>query len=863
MKRINLFLIAAMFLAASCQREMQPTEKVTDEAPAAEATTIVKRAVVKFSEEMLSQIGGDLKGGKVMTKSSGLNDFVEVYGVKSITPVFTSDPRFVERERRYGMHQWYYIEYDPSLIPATRAAELISEIPGVEIAEPERPIVSYSTNDPYFNSQWYLKQSNGIDINVEGAWTYTKGSSNVIISVVDGGIQLDHPDLKDNVLPGGAGQSRNFVTNNYRINGDNHGTHVAGIIGASSNNSLGIAGIAGGDARLNMPGVRMMSCQIFDGDNSGNSADAIKWGADNGAVISQNSWGYTFDYNGDGVLDQDELKDALASRISGELKAAVDYFIDNAGCDASGNQLNNSPMKGGVVIFAAGNDAITNGAPAEYDRIIAVGSVKSDGERSSFSNFGSWVDICAPGSDIFSTITGSGYGNMSGTSMACPVVSGVAALVLSYRGGMGFTNTMLKDCLLKGAAKNKVSAANVGPFIDAMGAMMYGMDMPAPAAIETFTTEVLSNKITLTWTLTEGQESIPAYGAVIYASTNQASIENLDPIRPASDVRTADVQTFSGTIGQTVSGSITDLEFDKDYYVTVVPYNPGPSYSAAAHIEKVSIGKNSAPVITADIDATNLEIKSSDAVNILFTVDEPDGHGFTVSWEPGSDAELWQQMSANSYSLRINAPALSEGKYSALFKAVDSYGKAAEYHINYTVLSNNAPVVVGQIENVVLNTEKKSGKTLTMADYFSDPDEDFLSYNIENSSENAVHITTSDGIMYLTPTAAGNADITVTAMDPSGASVSQSFKILVRSGEKLVDMYPTQVVDYLYVATGEELSPVEVKVISSGGKEVRNVSASASAFEPAKIDMGDIAPGMYVVKVLFDGNEYKQNIVKL
>ena len=119
--------------------------------------------------------------------------------------------------------------------------------------------------------------------------------------------------------------------------------------------------------------------------------------------------------------------------------------------DNSGNQLPNSMMKGGVVIFAAGNDGIENGAPANYAPVIAVGAISKDGTKASYSNYGSWCDIAAPGTDIVSTLPNGQYGNLTGTSMACPHVSGVAALVVSYCGGPGFTNDMLKEKLLKSA----------------------------------------------------------------------------------------------------------------------------------------------------------------------------------------------------------------------------------------------------------------------------------------------------------------------------------------------------------------------------------------------------------------------------
>ena len=143
-------------------------------------------------------------------------------------------------------------------------------------------------------------------------------------------------------------------------------------------------------------------------------------------------------------------------------KAAIDYFIKYAGCDNDGNQLPDSPMKGGIVIFAAGNDNVSNpgtASPADYDAVVSVAAIAPDYTKASYSNYGSYIDISAPGGNlngngmVYSTIHNSSYGDMSGTSMACPMVSGVAALVIQKYGlnERGFTPDRLKEILFKSA----------------------------------------------------------------------------------------------------------------------------------------------------------------------------------------------------------------------------------------------------------------------------------------------------------------------------------------------------------------------------------------------------------------------------
>ena len=140
---------------------------------------------------------------------------------------------------------------------------------------------------------------------------------------------------------------------------------------------------------------------------------AFVYAADNGAVIAQNSWG-----------------SSTTGFFSPLQRAGIDYFVDEAGYDENGNP--SGPMQGGLVIFAAGNDNLDlEWYPAYYPRVMAVGAVDHNNDPASFTNYGDWVDIAAPGVDILSTYRNNGYGLLSGTSMACPHVSGVAALIAS------------------------------------------------------------------------------------------------------------------------------------------------------------------------------------------------------------------------------------------------------------------------------------------------------------------------------------------------------------------------------------------------------------------------------------------------
>ena len=309
---------------------------------------------------------------------------------------------------------------------------------------------------------------------VEKAWTDLDctGDPSIIVAVLDEGVCVTHPDLKasmwvnegeiygsheDNDGNGYAGDLHgyNFVQKTGVISTDSvydtgHGSHVAGVIAATNNNGEGISSIAGGDNKE--AGVKIMSCQIFAGAYAGTVLEevrAIKYAADNGAVILQCSWGYI-----SGAANPYEWTPQFSTDEEWEAynvleKNALDYFIHNAGSP-------DGVIEGGLAIFAGGNESAPAASyPGAYPDFVAVAATAADFTPAVYSNYGPGTTISAPGGDqdyyfeyadqdrwvgelgcILSTlpfnVSESGYGYMEGTSMACPHVSGVAALGLSY-----------------------------------------------------------------------------------------------------------------------------------------------------------------------------------------------------------------------------------------------------------------------------------------------------------------------------------------------------------------------------------------------------------------------------------------------
>ncbi|MBR4809460.1 MAG: S8 family serine peptidase [Bacteroidales bacterium] len=888
MRRFPLLFALCAVLVCSCGKEMQEpaARTVTNEERTALAASVYVpgQMTVYFDDELVSLVesGDALRAVATRAAVAGLDPtLLDELGVSSFERVFPVDEEFEARHREFGLHRWYRVRFNDA-VPSPEAVKRFSLLPGVLNT---RPVLrARRTEDAYFNDplegrQWHYHNpyTSWADVNALPVWqNYTTGSEKVIVSVVDGGIDLKHEDLKDAVVQPGDNGSKSFMFSGspYVIKADDHGTHVAGTIGAVNNNGKGVAGLAGGNAAAGIKGVRLMSCQIFsDGNNDGSdSGAAIVWGADHGAVISNNSWGYIF-FDAKGNYDKvaaEEAHDFYEQPNSGaykdEIKDAVDYFNKYAGMN---NGVQTGPMAGGLVVFAAGNDGRPWGPPANYSGCMAVGAINSYGGKTNFSNYGSWVDICAPGLDILSTAPNNEYALMSGTSMACPHVSGVAALVVSYCGGIGFTREQLWEKLVGGANSADVPASfRIGPLVDAFGAIAYGSGEP-PAVIEDYSVDsVLSNNVTFSCPVPPDRDGKPAYGVRLLASESSDALLACDPRSPGEGVIYGDVVCRDLNVGDRVTGTVGDLGFSTTYYIAFSAFDYGRNFSSISKIGTVTTGENHAPVIETSYTG-EFKFHVHDFYAIPFTITDADNHSLNVVFDKDENDEgalvLGERNEAGEYRLQVIGYATPAGKYHGVLRAEDNYGLSTELGIDYEVLPNSAPELVKPMDNIILHYSGDTVK-INMEDYIVDPDGETLTYAIDISDKSVVHVTQKAGSAVLTVTAladSGLATVTLSATDAGDAVAEASVKVLVVSGEQEVLYYPNPVIDYLYVGPVDNPGGnATVSVFNAVGAKVYSASLACSAFEPAQIDMRNAGAGLYNLKVEYGGKVFNSVIIK-
>ena len=507
MKKTLFALMAAIAVCASCTKEF--------EGPSQEPNNL--------SAKLVGEEGGEINPGTLLiklTEGATIDELTSGSEELSIKPALAIKAKNPEAFKRHGLDRWYIVEFDQQTRPQEIAKKLAEQraVRNIQYSRTIQPVWNEEVyplemtpavksegtdgyfNDPFLSYQWNLINDGSIhkdavpggDVGVKDAWKVCAGDTSVVVAIFDLGVNTIHEDLRKalwvnhgEIKGNGIDDDNNgfiddingfnffrcqtvgdnLIKQTYSIDcskGSGHGTHVAGIIGAINGNGKGVSSIAGGTG--NNDGVRLMSCQIFYGENGAKCSDAetamgFVYAADNGACIAQCSWGHTAE-----ILKEDkEYKEKSPLEYD-----ALQYFLDPV-------NSNHPALEGNIAVFAAGNQGNPYSIyPGSLRDIVSVTALDCRYLPAGYSNYGPGCKIAAPGGEwlgvagdystmILSTGKGTAHAGtpsisdlnhqyvfMYGTSMACPHISGVLSLGVAYAGKLGkkFTREQMTSMLL-------------------------------------------------------------------------------------------------------------------------------------------------------------------------------------------------------------------------------------------------------------------------------------------------------------------------------------------------------------------------------------------------------------------------------
>lgn len=934
LRHLSIGILVAIAMSACSD---QFNDDISSTEPVYEELVANDKFSVKLHNDIVGEIDNKKKTIEVPTGSERLDSYLKRVGATSISRIFPYAGKDECRQCESGLNLWYTVNLTAkvrsvrTVIAKNDANEVysfaepvytpqIEQYKIVPVADKQRPTRNAATDDPFYWRQWDFKNNGdvgnytddsgndvvssiaGADINIEPAWQITTGSPDVVVAVVDGGIDYSHPDLQQSMwvntgeIPSNGIDDDNngfvddyygynFVDDTGNILPTEHGTHVAGTIAARSNNGIGVAGIAGGDGTPES-GVRLMSCQIFKpnpdydptdpdspatvgtGDRNLDAA-AIVYGANNGAVISQNSWGFSVG----------------TSATPQVVKEAIYYFNKNAG----GAHTAHPVMKGGLVVFAAGNDYTdTPTYPASDDNVVSVAASNPDYSASWYTNYGGSVDICAPGgsgplygkfptedgaptSAVLSTVPlkteqKHGYAYMQGTSMACPHVSGIAALIVSHFGGPDFTAAELRQRLLSATKRvnydDYVEDRYKGKlglgYVDALEALK-DYDMNVSPTKPEFVAEKSSgtyNSVTVGWkSANKGDDgSLQFYR--LYSSLSPITKDNytLADCHLVNANYAAAEQVFEYTDDNAKSNST--------YYFAVQAVARNGNASGIEIMNGgVSTLVNLPPVITSSISSCKVTLAGNDKTTVVFHVEDPEGH--ECSYGLTNAGKLTVTAGDKDISVLIDASKYVPGTYPFTLTIRDQYGARSSVTFVIEIVADRIPSLKKDLASMDVRQGKE--RTLVLADIIDDEQPDKLSYELRHSDN--VDALIEEGKLVLKGKKWGEGWIVIKATDIHQQSATWRVPAFVYSNEGIYALYPTVATTVLYLKVGAMIEgESRMEICDVSGKTVIQQLFDTKILDALKrtlpIDISSIPKGGYTLILTNKGKSFKERFVK-
>ncbi|MDD2752225.1 MAG: Ig-like domain-containing protein [Candidatus Omnitrophica bacterium] len=682
----------------------------------------------------------------------------------------------------------------------------------VEFAQPNYQMKgSFTPNDPFYSSYGLLGPFDDLyglkKIQCATAWDTSKGD-NVLVAVVDTGSALSHPDLQNNLWTNADEISGNGIDDDangyiddvhgydfaYRdgnpTDSQGHGTHVSGTIAAVGNNNYEVVGVA-----FN---AKIMVCKGLGDDGAGyitDLAEGIHYAADNGARIINNSWG---------------PEDRLATDPVAE--AAVDYAY----------------AKGCIITFAAGNnnDDVAYYSPANYSKVIAVSGTNYNDARYADSNWGDAIWVSAPGESILSLATDENYlASASGTSMACPHVSGVAALMLATKPAL--TDAEIK-WLMRFSADDLGAAGKDSYFgygrINAARAVTAAADNSAPATAvvtDEGATTSNQNQLSASWVSSDAQSGIIDYQYKI--------------TQDSTDGEVIVDWTSTGTTASVTSGSLS-LVKGTTYYFSVKAKNGVGIWSNVGYSDGITeVSNNNAPV------ASNQSVTTDEDVPAGITLNATDVDGDNLTYalvtNPSHGA-----LSGTAPNLNYVPNANYNGADSFTFKANDGLADSNIATVSITVTAINDPPVASDLLVTVL---EDTPKAITLS--ATDADGDNLTYSVVTNPKHGTLSGTAPNLAY-TPDAKfkGNDSFTYKANDGQVDSNTATVSINIQhvnhapvAHHQSVNTDEDAAVNITLSATDADDDSLTYSVVTSPGYGSLSGTAPNLTYTPNESSYGD------------------------